>query len=132
MSENITFPQLRWRAVTRTKSIVVDSKPVCLSQQWYMSMLQIQSFFSPGLLIQKEHELEDLKQKVAEAMALMPPSSYNTTAAGSAAVAGGESPHFSAKFASPSASPPKEEDVLAMSSLNPNASDYTPKTPSSP
>ncbi len=83
--------------------------------------------FFPGLLLQKDQELAELKQKVAEAMALMPSSSYN-----SAPTPGGESPHFSAKFASPSASPAaeQEQDVLAMSSLNPNASDYTPKTSS--
>jgi len=78
-----------------------------------------------GLLVQKESELEELKQKIAEAMALVPASTYNHTSTG------GESPHFSSKFASPPASPPREEDVLAMSSLNPNASDYTPKTPTS-
>ncbi len=101
----------------------------CKSQIGLTSNVNLHFLFLPylGLLLQKDQELAELKQKVAEAMALMPSSSYN-----SAPTPGGESPHFSAKFTSPSASPAAEQepDVLAMSSLNPNASDYTPKTSS--
>ncbi len=90
--------------------------------------------------MQKEHELKELKQKVAEAMALMPPPASYPGGADTAS-------HFSAKFSSapggalprsaPSPGSPaaaaaaaEEEEILVMSSLNPNASDYTPKAPS--
>jgi hypothetical protein len=75
-----------------------------------------------GLLAQKEQEIEELKSKVAEVMALMPssgPTTYSSPTPESS-----PSPHFSSNFATP---PPQEEDVLAKSSLNPHASDYTPK-----
>ena len=76
--------------------------------------------FFVALLAKRELEIADLKQKIAEVLALMPASSYN----GSLCISECQStPLFASKF-----SPPHEEDVLAKSSLNPNASDYTPKT----
>lgn len=69
-----------------------------------------------GLLHQKDQEIADLKSKVAEVMALMPDTSNYHGPISPDSV---PSSHFSNKFV-------QEEDVLSKSSLNPNASDYTP------
>ena len=74
------------------------------------------SVFS-GMLLQKEQEINELKQKVAEVMALMPSMATYTPPSSNS------SPHFSAKFTNNI----HDDDVLSKSSLNPNASDYTPK-----
>ena len=69
-----------------------------------------------GLLHQKDQEIAELKSKVAEVMALMPDTSnYH----GPITPDSVPSSHFANKFV-------QEEDVLSKSSLNPNASDYTP------
>ena len=82
------------------------------------------SSLSPGLLIQKEVELADLKSKFAEAMAFLPshPSSFATTA-GTTSLA----LHYSPAFVISSTGGGGSNDVLSKSSLNPAASDYTPK-----
>lgn len=103
---------------------------------------------STGLLLQKDSQIANLESKIAEVMAVMPASSSFTPPVSST-----NSPHFSATFTSPTpppmvmealglnnrgsspqqhqVTPPptsqEELDVLVKSSLNPNASDYTPK-----
>lgn len=72
-----------------------------------------------ALLAQKEADINELKSKIAEVMALVPSSTTFSTP-GSASP-----PHFSAPFARPDSR--EEERVLVTSTLNPNASDYTPK-----
>ena len=85
-------------------------------------------FLVSDLLLRKDQDIAELKSKVAEVMALMPYASVSNDLN-----PGDLSPHFSGNFteagASASATPPsQEEDVLSKSSLNPNASDYTPIT----
>jgi len=77
-----------------------------------------------GLLDQKDQQVAELKSKVAEVMALMPTTATFTSSANT-------SPHFSGSFTSSPLLPPPgvmvKNDVLVKSSLNPHASDYTPK-----
>ncbi|KAK2179211.1 hypothetical protein NP493_506g02063 [Ridgeia piscesae] len=70
-----------------------------------------------GLVLQKNAEISDLKAQIAEVLALMPTTTNFTT------ISTDSSPHFSSKFTTPNTEP----DVLSMSRLNPNASDYMPK-----
>ncbi len=69
------------------------------------------------MILQRNQDIVDLKSKMAEVMALLPsvPTSYANSNSDS------PSPHFSANFTNK-----PEDDVLSKSSLNPNASDYTP------
>ncbi|XP_078538839.1 macoilin isoform X1 [Lissotriton helveticus] len=64
-----------------------------------------------GQIIQKDQEIKDLKQKIAEVMAVMPSITYSSTTSTLSPV----SPHYSSKFVE--ASP---------SGLDPNASVYQP------
>ncbi|KAI0207593.1 Macoilin [Lamellibrachia satsuma] len=70
-----------------------------------------------GLVLQKNAEISDLKAQIAEVLALMPTTTNFTT------ISTDSSPHFSSKFTTPNTEP----DVLSVSRLNPNASDYMPK-----
>jgi hypothetical protein len=92
------------------------------------------------MLLQKDAQIANLESKIAEVMAVLPASSSFTPP-----VSTTNNPHFSATFTSPtppplgsvslrdevprpSSSPADEHEVLVTSSsLNPNASDYTPK-----
>ncbi|XP_064613038.1 macoilin-like isoform X2 [Liolophura sinensis] len=67
-----------------------------------------------GLLGKKEMEIDDLKSKIAEVMACAPSSTYNGITTSDSP------PLYSSNF--------RETDVISKSTLNPNASDYTPKT----
>jgi len=81
-----------------------------------------------GLLLQREQEIRELKSKVAEVMALSPYASVITSEHNGMGCHDAM-PHFSSSFTIPTmqnGSPPKQGNVLTMSSLNPNASDYTP------
>ncbi|XP_030644887.1 macoilin-1 isoform X3 [Chanos chanos] len=64
-----------------------------------------------GQILQKEQEIKELKQKIAEVMAVMPSIAYSTDANTMAPV----TPHYSSKFMDTS-----------PSSLDPNASVYQP------
>uniref|UniRef100_A0A3P9I113 Macoilin 1b n=1 Tax=Oryzias latipes TaxID=8090 RepID=A0A3P9I113_ORYLA len=64
-----------------------------------------------GQMIQKDQEIKDLKQKIAEVMAVMPSISYTTDTSSMTPVA----PHYSSKFMDTS-----------PSGLDPNASVYQP------
>lgn len=69
-----------------------------------------------GTIREKDMEVTELKTKIAEVMALIPStSSYQNLGSDR-----NSSPLFSAKFC--------QEDLAVASDLNPNASDYTPKT----
>ena len=65
----------------------------------------------PGQLHQREQEIADLKQRIAEVMAVMPSLSYSSDGGNHSPVA----PHYSSKFMDSS-----------PSSLDPNASVYQP------
>lgn len=78
--------------------------------------------FLVGLMIQKEVELADLKSKVAEVMAFIPTSPSSFSAVGTGILGIRYSPSFGVAQI-----PNIEGDVLCKSSLNPAASDYTPK-----
>lgn len=69
------------------------------------------SFPSPGQILQKDQEIKDLKQKIAEVMAVMPSIAYSTDTSTMNPVA----PHYSSKFMDTS-----------PSGLDPNASVYQP------
>ncbi|KAJ8333123.1 hypothetical protein SKAU_G00420190 [Synaphobranchus kaupii] len=64
-----------------------------------------------GQILQKEQEIKDLKQKIAEVMAVMPSIAYTTDSGGMSGVV----PHYSSTFMDSS-----------PSSLDPNASVYQP------
>lgn len=64
-----------------------------------------------GQIHQREQEIADLKQKIAEVMAVMPSLSYSTDSSNLSPV----TPHYSSKFMDNS-----------PSSLDPNASVYQP------
>ena len=64
-----------------------------------------------GQIIQKDQEIKDLKQKIAEVMAVMPSITYTAAASTLSPV----SPHYSSKFVETS-----------PSGLDPNASVYQP------
>ncbi|TRY91536.1 hypothetical protein DNTS_004974 [Danionella cerebrum] len=64
-----------------------------------------------GQILQKEQEIKELKQKIAEVMAVMPSISYSTESNNMSPV----TPHYSSKFMDTS-----------PSSLDPNASIYNP------
>lgn len=64
-----------------------------------------------GQIIQKDQEIKDLKQKIAEVMAVMPSITYTAATSTLSPV----SPHYSSKFVEPS-----------PSGLDPNASVYQP------
>ncbi|KAM4884911.1 macoilin isoform 4-T4 [Sylvia borin] len=64
-----------------------------------------------GQILQKDQEIKDLKQKIAEVMAVMPSISYTAATSTLSPV----SPHYSSKFVEPS-----------PSGLDPNASVYQP------
>lgn len=68
-------------------------------------------------------ELADLKSKVAEVMAFIPTSPSNFTSVGASGLGMRYSP---SSYGIPQMQS-IEEDVLCKSSLNPAASDYTPK-----
>ena len=85
-----------------------------------MVLVSVCGFFV-GLLIQKDEAIADLKSKMAEVLALMP-TGYTAHASPDS------SQHFSGKFTPASSPPPHDDDVLSKSSLNPNATDYTPKS----
>ncbi|XP_031435995.1 macoilin-2 [Clupea harengus] len=63
-----------------------------------------------GQILQKEQEIADLKQKIAEVMAVMPSLAYSSDTSGMSPVA----PHYSSKF------------MDTTSGLDPNASVYQP------
>lgn len=65
----------------------------------------------PGQIHQREQEIAELKQKIAEVMAVMPSLSYSSDGSNLSPVA----PHYSSKFMDNS-----------PSSLDPNASVYQP------
>lgn len=64
-----------------------------------------------GQILQKEQEIKELKQKIAEVMAVMPSITYSTETNNMTPV----TPHYSSKFMDTS-----------PSSLDPNASVYQP------
>lgn len=69
-------------------------------------------FFSfSGQILQKDQEIKDLKQKIAEVMAVMPSISYAADTSSMTPV----TPHYSSKFMDTN-----------PSSLDPNASVYQP------
>lgn len=68
------------------------------------------------LIIQKDKEIEDLKSKVAEVMAVMPPTTFPPVSLDSSIIS---SPPYSSKFVA--------DDKISSSTLDPNASVYTPK-----
>lgn len=68
-------------------------------------------FFHKGQILQKDQEIKDLKQKIAEVMAVMPSISYTTDTSSMTPVA----PHYSSKFMDTN-----------PSGLDPNASVYQP------
>lgn len=68
-----------------------------------------------GLLQQKEAEINELERKIAEVMAVLPSTSSFTTPSSGTVVS-----HFSSTFTNAGSG------VLTNSTLNPNASDYTP------
>lgn len=65
----------------------------------------------PGQIHQREQEIAELKQKIAEVMAVMPSLSYSSDGSNLSPV----TPHYSSKFMDNS-----------PSSLDPNASVYQP------
>lgn len=65
----------------------------------------------PGQILQKDQEIKDLKQKIAEVMAVMPSISYTADTSSMTPVA----PHYSSKFMDANSS-----------GLDPNASVYQP------
>jgi len=65
----------------------------------------------PGQILQKEQEIKELKQKIAEVMAVMPSITYSAETNNMTPV----TPHYSSKFMDTS-----------PSSLDPNASVYQP------
>lgn len=67
--------------------------------------------FNAGQIFQKEQEIKELKQKIAEVMAVMPSISYSSDSNSMPPI----SPHYSSKFMDTS-----------PSSLDPNASVYQP------
>lgn len=67
--------------------------------------------FHTGQILQKEQEIKELKQKIAEVMAVMPSISYSSDSNSMPPI----SPHYSSKFMDTS-----------PSSLDPNASVYQP------
>lgn len=83
-------------------------------------------------------EIADLKSKIAEVLALIPANFHQGPPSPSVSLA---LPHFSDTFAAAAAAaataaaitPPPGlgdgEELAVTSSLNPNASDYTPKAP---
>lgn len=64
-----------------------------------------------GQILQKDQEIKDLKQKIAEVMAVMPSISYTADTSSMTPVA----PHYSSKFMDTN-----------PSGLDPNASVYQP------
>lgn len=68
-------------------------------------------FDLPGQILQKDQEIKDLKQKIAEVMAVMPSITYSAATSPLSPV----SPHYSSKFVETS-----------PSGLDPNASVYQP------
>lgn len=66
---------------------------------------------APGQIHQREQEIAELKQKIAEVMAVMPSLSYSSDGSNLSPV----TPHYSSKFMDNS-----------PSSLDPNASVYQP------
>lgn len=64
-----------------------------------------------GQILQKDQEIKDLKQKIAEVMAVMPSISYTADTSSMTPVA----PHYSSKFMDTNSS-----------GLDPNASVYQP------
>ena len=105
--------------------------------------------YTLGLLAQKELEIAELKVKIAEVISLVPTAAnFSSVSASSQAssplqfsgnytpptlsVGGGAPgsftpPQAAATFTPPPPSPTEDQEVVANSSLNPNASDYTPK-----
>lgn len=69
------------------------------------------SLSPPGQIHQREQEIAELKQKIAEVMAVMPSLSYSSDGSNLSPV----TPHYSSKFMDNS-----------PSSLDPNASVYQP------
>ena len=67
---------------------------------------------------EKDVEITELKAKIGEVMALIPSTSSYQSLSGSER---NSSPLFSTQFSC-------QEDITVASDLNPNASDYTPKT----
>uniref|UniRef100_A0AAY4AUE0 Macoilin n=1 Tax=Denticeps clupeoides TaxID=299321 RepID=A0AAY4AUE0_9TELE len=65
-----------------------------------------------GQILQKDQEIKELKQKIAEVMAVMPSITYSAEASSMSPVA----PHYSSKFM----------DTSSPSGLDPNASVYQP------
>lgn len=90
-------------------------------------------FYLSALLAHKEEEISDVKSKIAEVMALIPSASSHFS---NLNLDLQPSPHFSGNFAqntmngmhSIAMDHHRKDDVLSKSSLNPNATDYTPKT----
>lgn len=72
---------------------------------------QLCVFCHPGQIHQREQEIAELKQKIAEVMAVMPSLSYSSDGSNLSPV----TPHYSSKFMDNS-----------PSSLDPNASVYQP------
>ncbi len=77
----------------------------------FCSLTYSLSVLHTGQILQKEHEIKELKQKIAEVMAVMPSITYSAETNSMTPV----TPHYSSKFMD--ASP---------SSLDPNASVYQP------
>lgn len=75
------------------------------------STLSLFSPSPPGQIHQREQEIAELKQKIAEVMAVMPSLSYSSDGSNLSPV----TPHYSSKFMDNS-----------PSSLDPNASVYQP------
>ena len=74
------------------------------------------------MVLRKNQDIQELKAKVAEAMALLPSNCAPNHSSPN------HSPHFSSTFTNiqDNFAAIQEDDVLSKSSLNPNASDYTP------
>ena len=77
--------------------------------------------FVAGLVLHKNLEIDELKVKIAEVLALVPTTCVNFTSS----ISTNCPPHFSSNFTAPRVE--ESHDVATLSSLNPNASDYLPK-----
>lgn len=92
--------------------VICVVKDACFQICESVWFLVVRLFFpSTGQILQKDQEIKDLKQKIAEVMAVMPSIAYTAGTSTLSPV----SPHYSSKFVETSSS-----------GLDPNASVYQP------
>ena len=102
---------------------IAQGQPDCLKQHLFITLCEhtdkcfcfwtifSKSCLFTGQILQKDQEIKDLKQKIAEVMAVMPSISYTADTSSMTPVA----PHYSSKFMDTNSS-----------GLDPNASVYQP------